>query len=516
MNQRLRFILGKILYIALFVTLQAAVLAVMFLYFRDKFAYFYAVCVLLSLAATIHILNNTSSNPAYKIAWLIPILSFPIFGGLLYLLFGKYRMTRREKSASHAVQRQIAAVMETSALQQRTALDILEQQSPDAALHARYLFRASGAPPCGHTQTAYFSIGEAMYAAMLRELESAESFIFLEYFIVDSGVMWDGILEILERKARQGVEVRILYDDLGCLFTLPRHYDRILREKGLRVCVFNPFNSILSPRFNSRDHRKICIIDGKASFTGGVNLADEYINVYEKHGHWKDTGILLRGEAVWSMTVQYLALWDFSTGDTDVFSRYAPPEAWARQLPHDGFVLPYTDIPLDEEQVGETAYLNLINRAREYVYITTPYLVIDNETITALSTAAKSGIDVRIITPHVPDKKMVFFLTRSYYEPLLKAGVRIYEYTPGFIHAKTMVSDDVYAIVGTINLDYRSLYLHLEDAVWMYRSNAVKDVKYDFLNTLSVSQEIHLADLGRLGWLKKLWLGILHAFAPLV
>lgn len=514
MNRHLRFILGKLLYIAIFVVLQISILVVMFLYFRDKFAYFYAVCMLISLAATVHILNNTSSNPAYKIAWLIPLLTFPIFGGLLYLLFGKYRMTQNQKASSRAILQQIALVMSPPPSSQ-TTLEVLEQTSPEAALHARYLFRASGTPPSTHTQTTYYPIGEAMYAAMLEELEAAESFIFMEYFIVEEGVMWDGILDILERKARQGVEVRFMYDDLGCLFTLPRHYDRVLREKGLQVCVFNPFNTILSPRFNNRDHRKICIIDGKVGFTGGINLADEYINAYEKHGHWKDTGIRLRGAGVWSMTVQFLALWDFSTRTVDHFPKYAPPVDWVREIPQDGFVLPYTDIPLDDELVGETAYLNLINRAKDYVYITTPYLIIDNETVTALCTAAKAGIDVRIITPHIPDKKTVFVLTRSYYEPLLKAGVRIYEYTPGFIHAKTMVSDDLYAIVGTINLDYRSLYLHLEDAVWMYRSQAVKAVKTDFLNTLSVSQEMHLGDLGRAGPLKKLWLGVLHAFAPL-
>ena len=514
MNRHFRFILGKLLYIALFVILQISILVVMFLYFRDKFAYFYAICILISLAATVHVLNNTSSNPAYKIAWLIPLLTFPIFGGLLYLLFGKYRMTQRQKASGHAVQQQIASVSAASQ-PPHTVLDALDQASPEAALHARYLFRASGTPPCGHTQTTYYPIGEAMYAAMLKDLETAESFIFMEYFIVEDGTMWNGILDILERKACQGVEIRFMYDDLGCLFTLPRHYDRVLKKKGIQVCVFNPFNTILSPRFNNRDHRKICIIDGKVGFTGGINLADEYINAYEKHGHWKDTGIRLRGEAVWGMSVQFLALWDFSTGTVDNFSQYAPPADWVQEIPQDGFVLPYTDIPLDEELVGETAYLNLINRAKDYVYITTPYLIIDNETVMALSTAAKSGIDVRIITPHIPDKKTVFFLTRSYYEPLLKAGVRIYEYTPGFIHAKTMVSDDLYAIVGTINLDYRSLYLHLEDAVWMYQSRAVKDVRTDFLNTLAVSQEVHLNDLGHLSWLKKLWLGVLHAFAPL-
>ena len=412
--------------------------------------------------------------------------------------------------------RQISEIMSEEMSSARTTLDVLEQQNPQAALHARYLFRSSGTPPFGHTATQYYSIGEDWYAALLQELEQAESHIFMEYFIVEEGTMWDTILEVLERKVQQGVEVRFMFDDLGCLFTLPRHYEQVLKEKGLKVCVFNPFNSILSPRFNNRDHRKICVIDGKVGFTGGINLADEYINAYEKHGHWKDTGVMLRGGAVWSMTVQYLALWDFATGDQDDFRAYAADPNWIRSIPHDGFVLPYTDIPLDEELVGEIAYLNTINRSTDYVYITTPYLIIDNEMVTALSTAAKSGVDVRIITPHVPDKKTVFFLTRSYYEPLLRAGVRIYEYTPGFIHAKSMVSDDLYGIVGTINLDYRSLYLHLEDAVWMYESQAVMDVKRDFLNTLATSQEIHLEDLGQLSWLKKLWLGILHAFAPLV
>ena len=503
--------LSKLLYIALFVTIQAAALVVMFLYFRNKFAYFYFFCVLLSLVATIHILNS-GSNPAYKIAWLIPILAMPIFGGLLYLLFGKYRMTRKQKEAGLAVQRQIASVFTPEA----SAMRRLQDQSPEAALHARYILRASGAPPCGHTQTEYFPIGEAMYAALLRELEAAESFIFLEYFIIQEGVMWNSILEVLERKARAGVDVRVMYDDLGCLFTLPRHYDQELRRRGLRACVFNPFNTILSPRFNNRDHRKLCIIDGKVGFTGGINLADEYINLYEKHGHWKDTAILLRGQAVWSLTVQYLALWDFSTGEEDVFTQHAPDPAWVSSIPSDGFAQPYTDIPLDSELVGETVYLNLVNRAKRYVWITTPYLIIDNETVTALCTAAKSGIDVRIITPHIPDKKTVFFLTRSYYEPLLRAGVRIWEYTPGFIHAKTMVSDDEYGVVGTINLDYRSLYLHVEDAVWLYQNSALRDMKQDFLDTLALSQEMSVESLGRLGWLKKLWLGVLHAFAPLV
>ena len=504
------FVLGRILYTLLFVSLQAAALIVMFRFFRDQFAYFYGFCVLLSIAATLHILNN-DSNPAYKIAWLIPILLFPIFGGLFYLLFGKYRMTRRQKEAGLVVQRQIRAIMSGP----ESPLEDLYAQNPEAALHARYILNATGSPPSTHTQTEYFPIGEKMYEAMLRELENAKTFIFMEYFIIQEGVMWNGILDILERKAREGLDIRVMYDDLGCLFTLPRKYWKLLQRKGIRACVFNPFNSILSPRFNNRDHRKICVIDGNVAFTGGINLADEYINVYEKHGHWKDTGILLRGEAVWSFTVQFLAMWDFSTQETDEFANYAPERRLTPPVSCDGYLQPYTDIPLDGELVGKTVYLNLINRAQRYVYITTPYLIIDNEMMTALSIAAKSGVDVRIITPHVPDKKAVFFLTRSYYDQLLRSGVKIYEYTPGFIHAKTLVADDDYGVVGTINLDYRSLYLHVECAVWMYRNHAIMDMKQDFFHTLECSEEISLEKLGRPSGLMRLWRAILRAFAPL-
>jgi len=500
---------SKLLYIALFVLVQLAAFAVMLLFFRDRFHYFYLVCELAALAATVCILNSPD-NPAYKIAWLIPLLAAPVFGGLLYLLFGRYRRgpALRTQAAVRRLQPEDAPESGT--------LERLEREAPEAAVRSRYLLRCAGAVPCGHTQTEYLPMGEALYASMLRELEGAEKFIFLEYFIIQPGVMWDGILDILTRKAAEGVDVRVMYDDLGCLMTLPRHYDRCLRERGLRVCVFNPFRTLLSPRFNHRDHRKICVVDGRVGFTGGVNLADEYINAVEKFGRWKDTGVRLEGQAVYGLTTQFLGLWDYAARETDLFSDYAPDPAWAASVPDDGVVQPYTDFPMDENQVGETVYLQTISRAREYVYLTTPYLILDNETVTALTTAARSGVDVRIITPHVPDKKAVLFLTRSYYGPLLQAGVRIFEYTPGFIHAKTMVSDGEYAVVGTINLDYRSLYLHLECAAWMYRSRAVTQVREDFLKTQAVSGEVTEASLGRSSPVRRLWLGVLRAFAPLM
>ena len=272
---------------------------------------------------------------------------------------------------------------------------------------------------------------------------------------------------------------------------------------------------ILSSRFNTRDHRKICVIDGNVGFTGGINLADEYINAYEKHGHWKDTSILLKGEAVFNLTVMFLSMWDYldgTTGKTD-YSRYYPT-VWDENAK--GYVQPFADNPLDDEAVGETVYLNLINKAKRYVYITTPYLILSSEMFTALTSAAKCGVDVRIITPHVPDKWYVHAVSRSHYQPLIEAGVKIYEYTPGFIHAKTFVVDDDYAVVGTINLDYRSLYLHFECAVWMYQTPSVAQVRDDFFKTQQISQEITLEECRSLSFPRRLGRSVLRVFAPLM
>ena len=251
---------------------------------------------------------------------------------------------------------------------------------------------------------------------MVEELKKAKKYIFLEYFIIQEGKMWNTILDILKEKADEGVDVRVIYDDMGCIMTLPTGYDKKLREMGIKCSIFNPFVPILSSKFNTRDHRKICVIDGNVGFTGGVNLADEYINAYEKHGHWKDTAIILKGEAVFSLTAMFLSMWDYLNRMEEDYSKYYPTE-WDPNA--QGFVQPFTDNPLDDEAVGETVYLNLINKAKRYVYITTPYLILDSEMTTALSVAAKNGVDVRIITPHVPDKLYVHAVSRAYYEMLV-------------------------------------------------------------------------------------------------
>ena len=508
MKKLLRFLTQRVVITALLILLQVAMLFAIIWKLDNYFVYFYAGSVLLSILMTLGIINS-KSNPAYKIAWLIPILLFPVFGGLIYLVFGTDRTGRYMRNKMH----QIGIEMDHAVgeMHSHSGIDALP---PEVSNQSRYISNCAHCPPYQNTTTEYLPMGEIKFQRMIEELEKAEHFIFLEYFIIQEGKMWNTILEILRKKAAQGVDVRVIYDDIGCIMLLPNGYDKTLESMGIHCRVFNPFVPILSNRFNTRDHRKICVIDGNVGFTGGVNLADEYINAYEKHGHWKDTAILLKGQAVFNLTGMFLSMWDYlNKSSEEDYARYYPT-SWDPAAK--GFVQPFTDNPLDDEAVGETVYLNIINKAKRYVYITTPYLILSSEMFTALTTAAKSGVDVRIITPHVADKWYVHAVSRSHYQPLIEAGVKIYEYTPGFIHAKTFVVDDDYAVVGTINLDYRSLYLHFECAVWMYQTDSVAQVRDDFLKTQQISGEVTLEQCRKLPFLRRFGRSVLRVFAPLM
>ena len=509
MKKILRFITQRVVITALLIVLQVLLLFGFIWKLDNYFVYFYAGSVLLSLLITLGIINS-KSNPAYKIAWLIPILLFPVFGGLVYLLFGSDRTGRYLRKKLQGIGAEMDNVIGEA--HRRSGA---EQLPPDAANQSRYISHCAYCPPYQNTTTEYLPLGEVKFERMVEELKKAKHYIFLEYFIIQEGKMWNTILDILRQKAAEGVDVRVIYDDMGCIMILPTGYDKTLEQMGIKCRIFNPFVPILSSRFNTRDHRKICVIDGNVGFTGGINLADEYINAYEKHGHWKDTSILLKGEAVFNLTVMFLSMWDYldgTAGKTD-YSRYYPT-VWDENAK--GYVQPFADNPLDDEAVGETVYLNLINKAKRYVYITTPYLILSSEMLTALTSAAKCGVDVRIITPHIPDKWYVHAVSRSHYQPLIEAGVKIYEYTPGFIHAKTFVVDDDYAVVGTINLDYRSLYLHFECAVWMYQTPSVAQVRDDFFKTQQISQEITLEECRSLSFPRRLGRSVLRVFAPLM
>ncbi len=426
---------------------------------------------------------NSDINPSYKIAWILTILTFPIFGVMFYIFFGYSHSGERLRKKMNFYQKEERNILK----QNEDTADNLSGINEPARKQADYLYKFGGYPVYQNSDAEYFPTGEDKFKAMTEELEKAEKFIFLEYFIISEGEMWNTILDILVRKAEEGVDVRLIYDDIGCLLTLPYKYDQELEKKGVKCRVFNKFRPILSTKMNNRDHRKILIIDGNTAFTGGVNLADEYINRYEKHGHWKDSAVMIKGQAVWSFTLMFLTMWNFLTNTEEDPAKYRPNCPYENE---NGFIVPFTDSPLDNEPVGENVYMNIVNSAKRYVYITTPYLIIDNEMQSALILAAKSGIDVRIITPHIPDKWYVHCVTKAYYRILTKYGVRIYEYTPGFIHAKNFVCDDKFGVVGTINLDFRSLYLHFECAAWMYKTSCIADIKADFLKTLEECEEI--------------------------
>lgn len=465
---------------------------------------------ILSILAVLWIIN-TEDNPAYKIAWIIFVLVLPLLGGLFYVAVGHKRPAKGMRKRLDAEEKRT----EGELLQEPAILEKMGTIDRRVRGDAYYLAESGGYPTWDHTSATYYQIGEEYYASLLEELKKAKHFIFMEYFIVGEGKMWDSILEVLEEKARAGLDVRFIYDDFGCISLLPAKYSRILEAKGIKSFAFNPFIPLWSLVMNNRDHRKIAVIDGHTAFSGGVNLADEYINKKVRFGHWKDTGFMLKGEAVWNYTVMFLRMWNAYRHTDENYEAFRPHVWHPEAFEGSGYIQPYSDSPLDDELLGENVYLNILNRAKDYVYIFTPYLIVDHEMQTALCLAAKRGIDVRIVTPGIPDKKTIFQLTRSYYPVLLKAGVRIYEYTPGFLHAKSFVSDDEVAVVGTINMDYRSLYLHFECGTVFFHNPLVQEVKADSLRTMEKSRELGLRDT-RQSFLGGLFCAVLRVFSPLL
>ena len=488
LSKVLKLLFNRIFYVVVALLLQLGWLFLMIARFVGYSNYISVALEVLSVLVILWIVNK-KINPSYKLAWTILILCIPVFGLLLYLLFGQSRIAADMEKKFEAIWKETASQVQENP-KTRSHLEKLDFSAANQSLYIR---NKSNYPLHENTTAQYFQVGDDMFPVLVKELEEAKYYIFIEYFIINDGVMWQTILNILERKAAEGVDVRLIYDGFGCLTTLPNKYYETLRKKGIQCVVFNPFRPLLNIIQNNRDHRKLCIIDGHTGFTGGINLADEYINQKKRFGHWKDTAIMLKGEAVGNMTTMFLHMWHVITsGKEEDYGRYDPHMYHPEPFACDGYVQPFSDTPLDDEIVGENVYLNIINRAKHYVYICTPYLIIDNEMMTALCLAAKSGVDVRIMTPGIPDKKMVFLLTQSYYEQLVEAGVKIYEYQPGFLHAKSFVCDDEVGVVGTINLDYRSLYLHFEDGVWLYRNSVIMDIKEDFVNTLHYCNQITL------------------------
>ena len=508
-----KILFNRIFYVAVAMLVQLGWIFLMVLRLAAFSRYVDIVIKLVGVVLVLWILNK-EINPSYKLAWTMLILILPILGVVLYFVFGRSRIaTIMQQHFEQRIEESREYLRDRPETRQK-----LEELDPSAAIQSRYISDVSRFPVHENTTAEYFQVGDDMFPVLVHELEQAKHFIFIEYFIINDGVMWQTILNILEKKAKEGVDVRLIYDGFGCLTTLPYKYDQEMRQRGIKCEVFNRFRPILNIIQNNRDHRKICVIDGWTGFTGGINLADEYINQRKRFGHWKDTAVMLKGEGVWNMTAMFLYMWGIVTRtDTSLdFGNYVPHRWHPNEFPGSGYVQPFCDSPLDDEIVGENVYLNIINRAKNYVYICTPYLIIDNEMMTALCLAAKSGVDVRIMTPGIPDKKMVFLLTQSYYKQLLEAGVKIYEYQPGFLHAKSFVCDDKVGVVGTINLDYRSLYLHFEDGVWMYKNDVILDIRDDFTETLEYCDPIDLAFCQKRNIVVRAIQNVLRVFAPLL
>lgn len=441
---------------------------------------------ILELIVVLYIIN-VHDRPSSKMGWIILVLLVPVFGVPMYMLNGRGRPARKMKRKIMRAQKENEEVFEKTYKKHEISVP---QSRGEGISH--YLEKWCNYPAFYDGTVEYYKSGEDMFPHMLEELKKAEKFILLEYFIIAQGKMWTEILQILLEKAIQGVQIRIIYDDFGCMMTLPPKYERYLESlhENIKCMTFNNVVPFFSVRMNHRDHRKILVIDGKVGFTGGINLADEYIAEKRRFGYWKDSGIKITGDCVRSLMQSFFYIWNAFRKDKEDLTSYLPPANDKKQAPNDGFcVHPYDDSPLDSASTGEIVYVDVINRASKYVWIFTPYLVLDDHLRVALCMAAARGVDVRIVTPGIPDKKTVFRLTRANYGVLMKSGVKIYEYKPGFIHSKSIVSDDECAVVGTINFDYRSLYLHFENAVYFSGTQAVLDVKRDCEETFPVCKQ---------------------------
>lgn len=511
MKKVMQFLFGRIFITAILILVQVAWFTVFLLKLTEYSVWIHAAFSLLSLFIVLYLIKN-DDNSSFKIGWIVLVMLMPVFGGVLYTLFGSKLPANKMRKRLAVRHSELAPQLGSD----MTAAAALQREDLRTYSRSRYITDSSAYPVWQNTSTTYYPLGEEMYAAMLEELEKAESFIFMEYFIIKPGVMWNGILDILKRKAAAGVDVRLICDDMGSLFLLPNGFAKEMESYGIKTLMFNPFVPLMSLVMNNRDHRKITVIDGHTAFNGGINLSDEYINAVEVYGHWKDTGVRIVGDAVWNFTMMFLELWhayrpESAREDVSVFK---PNARHAGAFETDGFVQPFSDSPLDGEALSESVYIDILARATSYVYIFTPYLIISEIMQTALCAAVKRGVDVRLVTPGVPDKKVVYRLTRSYYGPLLKAGVRIYEYTPGFIHAKSYISDDDTGIVGTINMDFRSLYLHFECGTYMYRTSALAALKADALETIAKSLEVSEKEVSRSSF-GRLLDAVLRVFAPL-
>lgn len=495
----------RIIFSALLLLIQIGFIVNVIYDFSANSAWAYSLSMILGILAVIIIINRRG-NPDLKIAWIAFILLLPIFGITLFLLWGGGRITpiiRKKMIISEAKCKRYLK-------EEPNVRDKLRYFDMYHSRQADYLTGESGYPLYDGTSTEFLSPGEEFLPRLLEELEKAKKYIFIEFFILAEGEMWDSIHKILKEKAKKGLEIKIIFDDFGSIKRQKKNFIKTLKSDGIEVSVFNPINPIMNIFLNNRDHRKIVVIDGETAITGGINIGDEYINKEERFGYWLDSAIIIKGKAVKSFLSMFIAMWQFTTSRRINMREHIADCSQSCE----GFVLPYADDPINTTDAAEGIYIQILNTAQKYVYIETPYLIIDNTMKTAICMAARAGIDVRIITPHIPDKWYVHPVTQYNYKELLEAGVKIYEYTPGFIHSKIFVSDDKVATVGTVNMDYRSFVFHFECGVWLCDNTTVLDIRNHFLETVAKSKEIEPEIWEKRGLKLKLKQSILHLFAP--
>lgn len=510
MKKILKFLKSKLFFIIFSLLVQFFALVFFVSYFSTRFLPIYYLLVLLSFVVSIIVVNRDSDSSS-KILWVLVIMALPFFGGIMYLFFGERKIPKSlmiKDRQAYSDYKQYA----------KNNIRVLMSDKGDYILDKMTTLAWSSGffPVFSNCHIKYFSTGEEQYQDILIELEKASSFIFLEFFIINHGMMWNTILQILIDKARIGVDVRLIYDDFGSITYLDSNYPEYLNSLGVKCIKFNPVRPQLAMQMNNRDHRKILVIDGRVAFTGGCNISDEYINTKIRFGYWKDMGLKFSGQAVETFTISFLQIWNYQAAWKSSYSSFVLPSSYFSSYVDKGYIIPFSDSPTDNSNTGKNMHLSMLNMARNYFWITTPYLILDSEMINALILAVNSGVDVRIVVPGIPDKKLVYQVTKANYEILIKNGVKIYEYTPGFIHGKVCLSDDRTALVGSVNMDSRSYYLHYECGVWMRDTSCIQSIKNDFISIFSDSELIQLQDVQSISYFVKLARNFLKVFSPLL
>lgn len=507
-----KFIFSRSLIIILMILLQIAILAVGLVYLNKIFPAFMWIMYAISAIILLYIANR--DEPAeFKLIWAIVMAFVPLVGVLLFAFhvsnWGMVSL-KRKVDTEMLVTKHLIKTSEGTA-------ESLKSEEPGIQGFSHYMEEKCGFPTYRNARLTYYPIGEECIEAIKEELKTAKKFIFVEYFIISQGQVWDEILEILKEKVKEGVEVKVMYDGLCSLLALPYHYPKKLQAMGIDAKMFAPIIPFLSTTQNNRDHRKILVIDGRVAFTGGINMADEYANLIEVYGHWKDVGIKVEGRAVMSMTRMFIQNWNlYGKIEVDYEKYLFDLVDRSERFQYDGYIIPYADAPTINYEIGKSVYEELFRTATSYVHIMMPYFIVDREFFNAIRFAALRGVDVKIILPHIPDKRSAFAMARSSYPDLLEAGVKVYEYTPGFVHAKVAVADGKAASVGSVNLDYRSFYHHFENGLYMYNSSVISDIEKDFQDTLSKSREVDMEYYKNINVLYRATGIVLRLVAPLM